>query len=260
MKPTSSFLVSMRSNLLALFAGCVVALFVSAQSFTPTDVAWIGAQDVATATETTTPSYVGYGTNNIDVTASPTLNYPTVQQNDIMIAVMAFNSIPVIANSPPTGWTFLSTNVSGTDSLMASYWKRAGASEPDSEEWTELLLAVNSGVSVVVAYRGCKESGSPINTSAFTNSAAGTAWDSLTITTTKDKCRVVCFFGGDQEAGVSFTWDGGIDERFDVDINPGLGYITCGDTEKATAGNISMGGDITSSDAYNSAIIALEPK
>jgi hypothetical protein len=32
----------MRSNLLALFAGCVVAVYVTAQSFTPTDVAWMG--------------------------------------------------------------------------------------------------------------------------------------------------------------------------------------------------------------------------
>lgn len=47
MRPTSSFLVSMRSNLLALLAGCVVAVFVTAQSFTPTDVAWMGQLGVA---------------------------------------------------------------------------------------------------------------------------------------------------------------------------------------------------------------------
>lgn len=58
MKPTSSFLVSMRSNLLALFAGCVVAVFVTAQSFTPTDAAWVGqlgaAEEAGCATTDTT--------------------------------------------------------------------------------------------------------------------------------------------------------------------------------------------------------------
>lgn len=56
MKPTSSFLVSMRSNLLALFAGVVVAFFVSAQSFTPTDVAWMG--QLGAVVEEEAPSYL----------------------------------------------------------------------------------------------------------------------------------------------------------------------------------------------------------
>lgn len=50
----------MRSNLLALFAGCVVAFFVSAQSFTPTDVAWMGQLGAAAEAEPSAVFSNGY--------------------------------------------------------------------------------------------------------------------------------------------------------------------------------------------------------
>jgi hypothetical protein len=82
MKPTSSFLVSMRSNLLALFAGCVVAVFVTAQSFTPTDVAWMGQLGVESTGSAylveedmegsgTPDGWVNGGTPNWDYTTAP---------------------------------------------------------------------------------------------------------------------------------------------------------------------------------------------
>ena len=124
MKPTSLSAANMRSNLLALFAGCVVAVFVTAQSFTPTDAAWVGQLGAGCATTDTTLPHdtllEGFGTPGYE--QAWTEVGTTANIND------AADSSALAENKPDgacdTAW-YLNVPTDGTETY--AYWNYGSA-------------------------------------------------------------------------------------------------------------------------------------
>jgi hypothetical protein len=202
-----------------------------------------------------TPSWVGHASTAINSgTTSPTISYPTVTANDIMLMAVATDTLHTTSGTPPTGWTKIhEIDLASSDASMSTFWKRAGSSEPSSEAWTSIFDANETGVAVVFAIRGCTTSGSPFDVTNAEGSTGANASHSIDITTTVNNCRVVAVFGMDPQADPStFSWNSPITKRVDGDTSPTgqnalLGWIGVGEREVETAGAVTMGGTLQNS-------------
>jgi hypothetical protein len=129
--------------------------------------------------------------DNIPYTAGQTSTTIAVssvaqQDGDIMIATMfcghaGTGSAPT--PTPPTGWTLIdSTNANdagGFNGKMFVYWKRA-LGESGSWTWTTTSCSTALGI---VAFSGCIQSGSPIDTYGKTQQDSGSTLSVASITT-----------------------------------------------------------------------------
>ncbi len=228
-----------------------------------------GATTVVVFVQPATPiAWVGAAVTQNIGNVSPTINYPTVVANDIMLCVFASGTTNTYPGTPPTGWTKLnSQNDGASDSSGAVFWKRAGASEPASEEWTDIFNAADGehGQIIVVAYRNCKASGSPINTSAVTSSTAGTEKTVGTVTPTVSGCMLVAIMTCDPTATSEFTFDAGPTTRINRASTPtgvesgNNGLIDIAEYLQSTAAEITFAGDYNEDEAASHFVYALEP-
>jgi hypothetical protein len=194
-------------------------------------------------------------------TQSPLVNYPEVDENDILLAVFSTNSIHNTSGTPPNGWAKLDeVDQPAVDQSGSVFWKRATASEPASETWTNIFDATEIGLCVVVAYRGCITTGSPVDVST---ASAGNFQIPVTIgpvVTTVPQCRVVGIITNDPQTVTQFfTWNDAT-PRIDLQSPSAAAQIVIGDTTQATPGSISLSGFWDAADTICKFLYALKPQ
>jgi len=221
------------------------------------------------STSSSTPiEFVAAAGNNFSGTRSPTVNHPTAVANDVWIAVFGATGTSDYSGTPPSGWTKLHEADGGSAfESGAVFWRRATGSEGGSSYWENITANNESGRVIVLAYRNCIESGSPINASATPKSdGSTTAKDSNVVTSTVDNCMIVCAIVIDPgSVPQTFTWDSPIDERIDSGTTPtgqnaDVAGIYVGDKIFATAGGTTLGGDFPTAEHAAIFAYALTPK
>lgn len=210
-------------------------------------------------------SFVAASGGNFSATRSPT----TVAEpagcadNDILLVYFSTDTDHSTNGAPPAGWTKVAEIQDGTDTGLSCFWKRRSGAE--SATWTNIFAANESGRWIMLAYRDCITTGSPLDVAAITGTETATAWDTTTITPVTDRCMVVAAFGADPAADPRlFTWDAGITERIDSHTTPTgqnalLAYITIGDKLVTPAAGTTLGGDVNSTDTAAWIALALKP-
>lgn len=191
-------------------------------------------------------------------TTSPNIAYPETLENDILIVVLAGDTVTSSSGTPPTGWTKLDQVEHGTTGTIHIFWKRAAITPVTSEVWTNLLSAGTTGIFTALGYRGCITNASPIDVSLTGSQSGSISWSTGSITTTGTDRMAIGIFGGDLASGISFTWGAGITERIDYNNN-GFGALTIGDILVPAAGSVTMTTAPTISTTGARAIYALKP-
>lgn len=194
-------------------------------------------------------------------TQSPLVNYPEVDENDIMLAIFSTNTAHSTPGTPPTGWTKLNeVDQTLIDNSGSVFWKRATAAEPASETWTNIFDATEVGLVVVVAYRGCIESGSPVDVSTAVEGSLNANQTIGPVVTTAEQCRMVGILTNDPTlASQTFTWNDAT-PRIDLQSPSAAAQIVVGDTVKATPGSISVSGVWNAADSVCKFLYALKPQ
>lgn len=194
---------------------------------------------------------------------SPTLNYPAVSENDIMVAFLVTSSVHNTSGTPPTGWTKILQQDGDFDGL-SMFWKRAGASEPASEVWTTIYDAFENTLAIVSAYSGCLLSGDVIDISASGITASQTAADQGATTTTDNAMAITIVCANPTGSEPTFTWDSGPTERIGngttpTGVNGSNQAVYIADELLGAAGAYSHGGDASEANTWITATIALKP-
>jgi hypothetical protein len=128
---------------------------------------------------------------------------------DLLLATVDVRGVPAI--TPPAGWTQLQTNTSGTAIRKATFWRLAGASEPETYTWG-FSKALNA-VGTILAYDGVSAT-SPIQASSGQANAASTSITAPSLTTTSPDALVVGLFGLAKRATIAPPTD--MTERSEV--------------------------------------------
>lgn len=140
------------------------------------------------------------------------LNTPSgTVAGDFMIAQISARGGSTQTITPPSGWTLLRRDNSGTDLAQALYYKFASATEGGSH-----IFGLSSNLKAaggILSYSGIDPS-TPIDAHAGQSNAAGTSVTAPSVTTTQANDMVVSFFG--TSTGTTFTAPGGMTERFDT--------------------------------------------
>lgn len=206
------------------------------------------------------------GTDIASGTVSPVINYPTVATNDIMLAYFLGGTTNSYASTPPTGWTkIVSLNDGASDSSACVLWRRADGTEGATLTWTDFMTSSENGRVIVVAYRGCVASGSPINISGVLATDASTTSKTIgPVTTTAANCMMVAFIGCDPTTTSEFTFDAGPTTRINrsstpIGNNSDLGLINIADAIKATAGSVSYTGSYNEVESACAILVGLTP-
>jgi hypothetical protein len=211
------------------------------------------------------PTFFAVQTNNI-TDQSPVVLFPAgTQENDIALIYFVTVTTHTSAGTPPTGATKI-VEVDGGSESGSAFWMRAPTGGFVTTNFTTIFTTTEAGKTVVVVYRGCITTGSPVDDFETNVTASATAHDLPELTTTVVNTIVVGCFGSDPEDGTAstFTWDGGITERIDSNTNPdgddaSNASIHIGDKAQATAGAVNMGGDFSATETSVGIVIALKP-
>lgn len=206
------------------------------------------------------------GTDISSATVSPVINYPAVAINDIMLAYFVGGTTNSYTSTPPTGWTKITNLNDGVgDSSACVLWRRADGTEGASLTWTDFMTSSENGRVIVVAYRGCIASGSPINVfGVLASDNTTTAKTVGPVTTTAVNCMMVAFLGCDPTATSEFTFDAGLTTRIDrsstpIGNNSDLGLINIADAISASAGAVSYTGNYNEVEAACIILLGLTP-
>lgn len=209
-------------------------------------------------------TWISSSGNNF-TTISPTVNYPAVLQNDIMIAIFASDSTHTISILP-LGWTSLGTvsHTSGStpDGSLTVCWKRASSDEPANEAWTNFFTGAETGRVVVITYRNCISSGDPFNSTVVGPSDDSFGPDtSITGTSTVINTVALYIIGGDIQSS-SITWGSGITLRIDATTTPAgnngtVGAIIIGEKALPTIGSVTMSGVLSAGVSSHSKILLI---
>jgi len=215
-----------------------------------------------TTSEITWVSAAGNNFNGLN----PTVNYPSVQVNDIMIAIFASDTAHT-TNVLPLGWLSLGTvtHIGGGDGGLSVCWKRASSDEPASEVWTNFFTSSESGRNVVISYRNCISTGDPFDATTLgpSDESFGTG-TSLTSASTVINTMAVYIVGGDIQSN-SITWGEGITLRIDSTTTPtGVANITSftgvlmvGEKALPSNGSVTMTGTFANSVSSHSKILLI---
>ena len=152
----------------------------------------------------TAPTFVAAGTvDSSGISVNPGL--PTGHTtDDILIAFVFANRVggsPTI--NTPAGWTVIQSQTGGLSPFwrLSVYYKRDGG----AESTPAFGGTFDGSVARMLAFRGCKASGSPVDTSAKNSSAAGTSLTFPAITSTIKNTMVVNVVGGPGPDAVGTT-------------------------------------------------------
>jgi len=210
-------------------------------------------------------AYVSAAGNNFGG-LNPTVNYPSVLLNDIMIAIFASDSAHT-TNTLPVGWTSLGTvtHTTGGTGGISVCWKRASSDDPASEVWTNFFTSSETGRVVVISYRNCISTGNPFDTITLgpSDEIFGTG-TSLTSASTVINTMAVYIVGGDLQA-TSINWGAGITLRIDSTTTPSgsanvttsIGALMVGEIALPTIGSVTMSGDFNSGASSHSKILLI---
>lgn len=192
------------------------------------------------------PFFVSFTSNPFTAaTASPTVNYPTPQIDDVWLAIFTTNTTHSTSGTPPAGWFKLNELNEAVDHGSSVFWKRSTGLEPASEVWTSIFSTTETGLSVVIAYRGCITTGSPVNASTASIGFAMAGHTAGPIITLAANSMVVGIITFDPPFATSvFAWDAGITERVDMQAAGSIAMITVGDKVNPTPSSISLGGTV----------------
>jgi hypothetical protein len=216
-------------------------------------------------------AFVGVQVNAFSTTRSPSVISPTCSTNDILLAVICADGAASFDGSPPTGWTLLHQETDGgADQTSAVFWARVDGTNVLSGEtktWTTIMAANEIGLSAVIAFSGCKTSGSPISAAspAPTPGGSATAQDGPSVTPTVDNCMIVGIRTIDPGASTrTFTWDAPFTMRLGFSTTPsGVSGTTAGiyiaSYLQGTAAAISPAGDFDAVETATRFTYALEP-
>lgn len=140
---------------------------------------WLGIKQAQAAiTYVASSAHVANGT-----TATLTISKPTgTAENDIMIAVINQKANQVV--SAPAGWTLIGTINNGTVNQANAFWKRAGASEGASYDFTKPTDDNLLWHGAISSFRGIITTGSPIDTGTGASTTRATTPANNTITAT----------------------------------------------------------------------------
>jgi len=198
------------------------------------------------------------------------VNYPTPVANDIWIAIFCATDAADWNGTVPasSGWTKLNQGSGSIASETAAiFWKRSDGGEAATQTWTDITAANETGRVVILVYRNCKTSGSPINASG-TPVAGGSvaAHNCPSVTSSVNNCMIVgilCIDPG--SATRSYVWDSPATERIDHDTTvSGMkspdAAIYVGDSILATAGSLVIGGTFNAAEHAAKFSYALEPQ
>lgn len=184
------------------------------------------------------------------------------QNGDLLLYFMVTDTNHNTTGTPPTGWTKIGEQDSGTDTSMSVFRKiRSGV---EAENWTNIFDATETGRVIMLGYRGVDQT-TPMDAAAVFGTESATAWDTGSITTVTANAMCVAAFGADPASDpYTFAWDAGITERIDSDTTPTgqnalSAYIAIGDKIIVTPAATTLGGDCSVSDTAASVIIALRP-
>lgn len=137
---------------------------------------------------------------------------PAFKQNDLMVVHLAA-AVTVTGSgaTPPSGWTLIRFDLDGSGIGSWTYYKVAGASEPNS-----YTFSVSTGINLIGgirAYRGI-DPATPFQTSAGATTS-GTSLVAPSITTTTDSALVVTFYSILPGASSTYTPPANTTERYD---------------------------------------------
>ena len=119
---------------------------------------------------------------------------PPVNAGDLLIAAVSTDGDSSSYISPPAGqgWTLINCGCD-TDSkvTLAAWWKIAGASEPNTHNFTWTAAGVRQAYGWMMRFTGQSAAANPINASSTGNSS-GTAYPiSPAVTTTVNNCLIL---------------------------------------------------------------------
>ncbi len=143
------------------------------------------------------PSFRAAATASGATGSSVTVSKPAgTAENDILVALLYLEH-GTATITPPSGWALLrdslQTGPPSFDYRHVTFWKRAGASEPASYQWSFSASAYREAF--IVAVQGCVTSGGPIDVEAATvNSAQNDAPVAPSVTTTVADTLLVCIY------------------------------------------------------------------
>jgi hypothetical protein len=254
-------------------ASCIVAIWFWAPIWELRGVPlWTSGSAVGGVAAASDPiTFVAVAANNFSATRSPSVISPTCSTNDILLAVICAAGSASFNGSPPTGWTLLHSQAdNSTEQTSAVFWARVDGVNVQSgstQSWTNITAITESGISAVIAFSGCKLTGSPINV-AGTPIAGGVATtsDGPSITPTVNNCKIVSIRTIDPGASTrTFTWDSPLTMRLGYATTPsGVNGTTAGiyiaSYLQGTAALISPAGDFDASETASRFTYALEPQ
>jgi hypothetical protein len=166
------------------------------------------------------PSFRAAATASGASGTSVTVNKPSgTAENDVLIALVYIEDHIGSSITPPSGWTQLRrSDQSGPppfDYSHVTYWKRAGASEPGSYQWS--WTGTKYREAFIIAVQGCATSGDPIDVEAATvNGAQDDAPVAPSVTTTVADTLLLCIYtSADGGNAVWAPGSSGLTERVD---------------------------------------------
>ena len=189
----------------------------------------------ATTGITLEASAITTGTNysspaNIDV------DIPAVSTDDVLLLLVATDSIADPTTSPPSGWTKI-TEQDGTtasQSTTAAYWKRASSgSAATTETWSSFFPSGEIYYIWVGAYSGCVSSGSPVDAYGSSNAGYASTW-SVDVTTSTSNTMIVTISGTTQAR--TSTWSDGT-ELIDTSYPGAVASVSINEKLESTAGS-----------------------
>lgn len=190
----------------------------------------------------------------------------SLQNDDILLGIgeTAAQDFPAGTPYPPTGWAHVTLSPVTNDSSTRLFviWKRVVGGEA-AASWGD---SGDHNIGQIIAYRGCKTSGNPWNTTAsgFDSTLDNSAqWP--TSTTTADNCLIL-FIGGWSDDFATGALSGGtglgaFTERIDfVSAAGNDGAIFLAEATKAAAGSVGQpSATLTGSATKAMLVVALEP-
>jgi hypothetical protein len=170
-----------------------------------------------------------------------TINKPSgTVEGDILLLLVSLDRTTAETITPPSGFAALASsplNSAVEAGSSACFWKKAGASEPASYDWTCTSSASTAGI--LAAYSG-RDGTTPINASsglAEGGAASAASVNATGITPSVDNCDIVYLAATDTtvSATVSWTPPSGMTERAEVTTASPWVNATLADLTQGTA-------------------------
>ena len=210
---------SRRTSTLALLVLVAISLLAPSGYFQPDPAAAARSTGGAAQESELPPATPGTYRSAASATNTPitgiTISKPTgTTTNDVLLAALTIRGA-AITITPPSGWTQVRSDASGSTVNQTIYRKVAGGSEPSSYAFT-FSDPVSAAVGGIVGYTGV-DTTTPIDVSGGQANASSTSVTAPSVTTTVANTQLVAFFGTANDT--TFSAASGMTERYDTDAD-----------------------------------------